>query len=244
MKKKERMPRTFLNKYAWIFLMLLLTLIPGLLFHYYDPFFYFPGGEHVSTLIFFSLVGALAFLAIKSTDFKFSKLGFDFSHIWKDILFAILSLIVIFAISFMAVGLIEKYVPENIKNFALDPHENFKTKVISGTSEPSLMEGGIPKLLDLIILFILLVISLSIEEIAKFFIFIKTEISCWKLAGFIVSALFFGFWHLTKSGSSAMSAFIGAILLNSLWLMRKRRIVAPIIAHVLYNFLPELLQFL
>ncbi|MBT7101975.1 CPBP family intramembrane metalloprotease [archaeon] len=232
---------TFFGKYAWIFIMLILTLLPGLLWEHYDPFFYFPWGIHLSTLIFFSSIGFLVFLAIESTDFKFSKLGFDFSHIGKDIIFAVLALLIILPVSVGSGMLFDNYSSQNVKEFALDPSNNFKAKVIA--EEPSLLDEDISqsyKFLEVIILLISLVIFISAEEIARLFIFIKTEASWGVWVAFFISALFFGFWHLTKSSGSGFSAFVGGMLLTSLWLVRGRRIVAPIIAHVLINFLPEL----
>jgi membrane protease YdiL (CAAX protease family) len=196
---------------------------------------------YVAGYIFDFYIILFAVILIVLTDVRFADFGFDFSSIKWDVIIGVLFFIVDIILLFSVMFLVSNYVPKAISEFSLSGSgETAEGSIeIQDTAKPTLT----PRLVILNFILFFFFVGPA-EEIFRLFTFIKLEKVSGGLIAFFLSALIFGAMHLYGSGFQSINAFIGGLAYNALWLLRGKKIFAPIIAHGFYDFMLFLWPFI
>jgi membrane protease YdiL (CAAX protease family) len=220
--------------FIWVIILLAIYLLIKFIFYFTGwNFIIFQKIPPIFVSLSYSIVSILALIIIiKISKTSFRELGFTKDKIKRDIIWAIFLFIIILIFMFLYFHLILSLIPERILDWSLV----YGFNNIKSVDSPLLWV----KILDIFSAFF--IISLG-EEMKRFFIFCKIEESFGTIWAFFGSAILFAIFHLDVSLGSALSSFAGALLLNYFWILRKRRIAAPIVTHGLWNSFLSIIKF-
>jgi|GEM_PF-5660854 len=221
----------------------------GILFPYFADYIIIPSvamgltdaeiNNYVVMYIWDFYIIIFSIILIILTDVKFADFGFDFSSIKWDVIIGCL-FIIVDIILLTGVIYASHFIPDYINNFSLSPSKEgvIKNAPAAVGAKPTLTPRFI--ILNFILYFFFVGPA---EEVFRLFMFIKLEKVGGGVLAFFLSAFLFGAMHLYGTGFQSINAFVGGLAYNALWLMRGRKIFAPIIAHGVYDFALALLPF-
>jgi len=198
---------------------LLLVIIIPFIFGTISRFI--PSSENriLAYIIFFSIY-ITSFLIIlgllKITGTRFSEFGFSFKKLGRTILIA-LGFILLGFLSSLIISIFSPAVPSAVEE-SIEP---MKIDIYYF-------------LMQFLYSFILVAL---IEDMERTLIFLKAEKLFGVYGAYFFSALAFGLAHVYVGVSAMVTAFTGGLLLNLLWLIRKRNLLPVVVAHGGYDFI-------